>query len=111
MRGFSFTPKRTKEYEQRVFEAAFDAMVGWEEENGDWPRDNAHGFKMRIAVFRETRRGDLDNFCKSISDPLNKLVYDDDRRVVEIEASMYLDRTHPRTVVEVEALDSEREVA
>ncbi len=100
MRGFSFTPKRTKDYEALVKAAAIEAMATCPH----WVRDNAAGYRVSVAVYRNALRGDLDNFTKSALDAANKLVFDDDRRVTEIHAVMLLDRVCPRMLIEVEAL-------
>ncbi len=100
MRGFSFTPKRTKDYELAVKNAAIEALANCPK----WVRDNAAGYRVSVAVYRAALRGDLDNYAKSALDAANKLIFDDDRRVTEIHALMFLDRVCPRMLVEVEAL-------
>ncbi len=101
MTGYSYTPPRTRAYEAIVRDHAIKAVSC----SRDWKRDNENGYRVCVAVYREALRGDLDNFVKTATDAMNKgVVYDDDRRIVEIHAMMMLDRPHPRMLVEVIAL-------
>lgn len=97
-RRFS-TPKRTRDYEQLVRRAAEEARAaapGW--------RLDAPVYEVRIAVYREVRRGDLDNYVKSVTDAMNKgVVYLDDKAIRRIVAEMHEDKQYPRVYVEVEA--------
>lgn len=99
--GYSFTPKRVREYEASVRAAAAEAVA----QRPDWPKEHPGGYKVRVAVYRARAAGDLDNFAKSALDAMNKgVVFDDDRRVVELHALLLLDRERPHLLVEVEPL-------
>jgi Holliday junction resolvase RusA-like endonuclease len=98
--GRTFTPARTRDYEAKVRAAAIEALA----ERGAWCRDHVHGYRVRVAVYRAAKRGDLDNYVKAATDALNGLVFDDDRRIVVLHALMFDDRADPRMLVEVEAV-------
>lgn len=100
MNGYSFTPKRVRDYELLVRTIA-ESVVS---KRPDWPLDNAAGYFLRVAVYRAARRGDLDNYTKAISDGLQRTCFDDDKRIVEIHAKLFDDKEHPRAIIEVEAL-------
>lgn len=97
----SFTPKRTRDYETYVRSCAELAVSA----HGSWPRTNEGGYRLRVAVYRAANRGDLDNLVKGVSDALNRsTALDDDRRIVELHALMFVDKEDPRVFVELEAL-------
>jgi Holliday junction resolvase RusA-like endonuclease len=52
----------------------------------------------------DRRKRDLDNCFKSISDALNKLLYNDDEQLDELHVFRYLDIAHPRVVVSITSL-------
>ena len=103
--GFTYTPKDTKEYEQAVRVAAIAALTEWrgEHEGVHW---NASGpFALRVFLFMgDKRKRDLDNCLKSISDALNKLLYNDDSQIDELFCLRDYDARSPRAVVTVENL-------
>ena len=94
--GHAFTPARTRAYEKHVQTCAREALsrVAW--------RLDAPAYALRVVVHRAARRGDLDNFVKCVSDALNRIAWDDDSRVVVLEARMTVDRDRPRVEVEIE---------
>ncbi len=98
--GRTFTPARTAAYERLVKAAAVEALA----QLGAWSRDNVAGYSVRVAVYRARRSGDLDNFIKAATDPLNGVAFDDDRRIVELRGLLLLDREDPRMLIEVEAI-------
>ncbi|HEX9136082.1 MAG TPA: RusA family crossover junction endodeoxyribonuclease [Nitrospirota bacterium] len=91
---FGSTPKKTKAYEKVV---ATYALVARQRCSG-WLKDWAE-YRLEVDVFREERKGDLDNIVKSIVDACNKVLWDDDACVTSISASMDLDRRNPRVAV------------
>ena len=99
-----FTPKKTVKFEKAVKMQAVKALHEWDDENfGDW--DTSARFEVSMFFFFPDRRNrDLDNCVKSITDALNKVVYDDDRQIDEIHAVRDVDRHNPRTVVVVRVL-------
>ena len=103
--GHPYTPKATKGYEQQVRVAAMAALTKWRLEN-DGRHWNAQGpFGLAVFLFfGDRRKRDLDNVLKSISDALNKLLYDDDHQLDEIYAVRDFDIRSPRAVVTVRRL-------
>jgi Holliday junction resolvase RusA-like endonuclease len=98
MAGYAFTPRRTKDYEALVRATAQEAVMGLP----GWRLDAEH-YEVRVAVYRAAKRGDLDNYVKSITDALNHgVAYHDDKHVRRIVAEMHDDKAHPRVHVEVE---------
>jgi Holliday junction resolvase RusA-like endonuclease len=94
--GHAVTPKRTREYEKTVGILAGVA--------GAYPC--AGPVRLTCSFYMgDSRRRDLDNVLKAISDGLNGVAWIDDSQVVEIHATKSVDRQHPRAVVRVEELD------
>lgn len=56
---------------------------------------------IRLDVFREAKRGDLDNKIKLILDSLQGVIYENDNQVVEIHARRFDDKKNPRVEVQV----------
>jgi Holliday junction resolvase RusA-like endonuclease len=94
-KGFSYTPKRTRDYERTVRLCAQAAVSA-----ARWSPDEG-AYQVEIRVYRAANRGDLDNFCKAATDPLNGLVWPDDRLVTSLAATMHVDRERPRLEVRV----------
>lgn len=95
-----YTPRETREYEQRV---AWEAKAA-----GASPIDGPVG--VRIVCVASQRRPDLDNAAKSILDGLNGVAWEDDRQVAELH--VYVRRGRPERVeVEVWRLDEREEAA
>ena len=97
----AYTPKRTKDYEERVLNAFRSSYRGFYPAFGkDVP------VRIRISVYQEIpkswskkkraqaeqgeivplgRNGDIDNIAKSILDALNGFAYEDDCQVVRLK--------------------------
>ncbi len=56
---------------------------------------------MYVHVYRQHKRGDLDNFAKVLGDALNGVMYHDDSQVIELHMFRHDDRDNPRVEVEV----------
>jgi crossover junction endodeoxyribonuclease RusA len=56
---------------------------------------------IRLDVYREAKRGDLDNKIKVILDSLQGILYADDKQIVEIYARRFDDKRNPRAVIEI----------
>jgi Holliday junction resolvase RusA-like endonuclease len=94
--GHAYTPERTRQYETLVRD-----VVGLQ-----W-----HGEPTKLAVavticfFRENaRRADLDNLVKSVLDPIQGIVIEDDSQVWILHAEKAIDRDDPRMELLVEVL-------
>lgn len=59
--------------------------------------------KLKIDVYRPSRRGDLDNVLKALLDSLTGIVWADDSQIVEIHARRFDDKKVPRVEIEIEA--------
>ena len=95
-RGRTYTPRRTKKYEERVAEIARKEMGDKPPVKGaikmtvsayfqvpsSWP--NWKQQAAQTGLLGHTHRPDLDNLGKSISDALNGIVYEDDSQIVEM---------------------------
>lgn len=97
-RGFkSSTPAKTKTYERHVGMLALAARPrGW--------RIDAKAYGLRVSIHRAARRGDADNFLKSIADGLKGVAWKDDSRVYRMAVEMADDAARPRAYVTVELL-------
>ena len=56
---------------------------------------------VTIRIYRPRKSGDLDNRIKVLLDSMNGILYDDDKRIVEIHAYRYEDKSNPRAEIEV----------
>lgn len=61
--------------------------------------------RVTVKVYREVKKGDLDNFFKALFDALKGQTYHDDAQVCEIHAYKYDDKKNPRVEVTVEAME------
>ncbi len=77
--GITYTPKTTKEYEQRI---AWTAKAAWKGK----PMLLDKGYGLTVHFGREAMRGDLDNLIKAVCDGLQGVIYRNDSQVWQIEA-------------------------
>jgi Holliday junction resolvase RusA-like endonuclease len=84
--GPSYTPARTKAYQRAVALHAKSALAAF---GKLWSLDG--WYKVEVVFRREHARGDIDNVAKSILDGLNKVVWNDDARVVELHVRRLYD--------------------
>jgi Holliday junction resolvase RusA-like endonuclease len=56
---------------------------------------------LYVNVYRQQKRGDLDNYAKVLGDALNGVAYHDDSQVVELHMWRHDDRKSPRVEVEI----------
>ena len=56
---------------------------------------------LQVAIYRERKAGDLDNFLKILLDALQGTFYDNDAQIVEIHATLHDDRHDPHCEVTV----------
>lgn len=57
--------------------------------------------KLTVAIYRERKSGDLDNFLKVLLDALQGVFYANDAQIRELHASLHEDRHEPRCEVTV----------
>jgi Holliday junction resolvase RusA-like endonuclease len=60
---------------------------------------------MLEGMIRPTKRPDIDNIAKIITDALNKIAYHDDAQIVDIKVEKYYSLT-PRVEIRIERWDS-----
>ena len=107
-----YTPKETKEYEERVMWMAKSVM------QGKPPLENALAARIQILVsipksysakkhrsaiagfLFPAKRPDTDNFVKAILDGLNEIVYRDDAQIVDLYATKRY-AADPGVIVEI----------
>ncbi len=67
---------------------------------------------VSVSIFlHKGNQGDIDNYFKSLTDSLNKIVYEDDRQVVEADIrKIECEEGQERAEIEVKILQSERVV-
>ena len=56
---------------------------------------------LYVNVYRQQKRGDLDNYAKVLGDALNGVAYHDDSQVVELHMWRHDDKRNPRVEVEI----------
>ena len=92
--GHTYTPPETKEAETR-FRQEFEKAVGDDFTPFEGPLDVRWEFandNVRVTIHstvdysQRKLRGDLDNYCKLVSDALNDVAYLDDRQIVSFQA-------------------------
>jgi Holliday junction resolvase RusA-like endonuclease len=96
MRGYTYTPAKTRNYENRVKLIAFHARTA--------SKLSILGGSIRLKVicYGPHPRSDWDNLGKAISDALNGVLYMDDSQVVEATVMKYkCPKGQEKTVVEV----------
>jgi Holliday junction resolvase RusA-like endonuclease len=103
--GHAYTTKKTREYEQHVRVSAMAALTKWRHDNNGKHWNAAGPFGITVFFFMgDKRKRDLDNCLKSISDALEKLLFNNDCQLDEICAMRDLDIRSPRAVVTVRRL-------
>jgi Holliday junction resolvase RusA-like endonuclease len=96
MKGYSYTPKPTRDAEAAVRTAALAHRAGWKSERP---------IRLVCRFFRGDARGcDIDNLTKLVQDALNHVTYRDDKQIVVLSVLKAIDRARPRTEVEIEEL-------
>ena len=96
-KGRTYTPKKTKQYEDRVAEIASREMQSKPPLGGavkmeviacfrvphSWP--SWKRLAAQAGLLGHTHRPDLDNIGKAVSDALNGIVYEDDCQITEMD--------------------------
>lgn len=93
--GHAFTPQRSADYKRHVASCARAAITANHWHYGE-------SYAVTVRVYRQARRGDLDNFVKAVLDGMTMAnVWQDDKFVYEIHSTMAVDKDNPRVEVEV----------
>ena len=109
----TYTPKRTKDYEQLI-RSSYITQYGRFFEKGIPVQINIKAYKkppksttkknLRLiekGLYQWTKKPDLDNICKSVLDSLNKVAYEDDGQVIKLKASKEYTLQEERIEIEV----------
>lgn len=98
-KGRTFTPKVTRDAEQRVRAAFWQAHPNHVPLTGD--------LRVEVEFHRRTRHWvDTDNLLKLVTDALNGVAYVDDKQISRIEGERFLGAgEYARTVVRIEVRD------
>jgi Holliday junction resolvase RusA-like endonuclease len=106
-RNGTYTPKRTQQYEHEVrlfaraafgisppvAEALHVDLVAYVPIPKSWPKKRQQA--ARDGTLYPTKKPDLDNFEKAVTDGCNGIVYEDDSQIVEVcKAKRYSDNPH-----------------
>lgn len=94
--GRALTPAKQRSYQKVVAASALSRRPhGW---------SLVGRYRVEVHVYPKARRGDIDNFLKSVMDSLNGIAYSDDCQVDEIHAARAIDAKRPRVEVLVSLL-------
>jgi Holliday junction resolvase RusA-like endonuclease len=110
--GHAFTPQKTVNYESLVQHSYMDQAEGQKLEGPllikiDFyfpiPKSYTKKRKEKIGLLKElhTKKPDIDNCIKSITDALNKFAYNDDSQIVRITAAKNYTQKEPRAEIEI----------
>lgn len=112
-RGHTFTPKKTKDYEQLIrnnyksqdgtfFEKGIPVQVSIKAYKKPPKSTTKKNLKLiEQGLYPWTKKVDIDNICKSVLDALNKVAYEDDGQVIKIKASKKYTLQEERIEIEV----------
>jgi Holliday junction resolvase RusA-like endonuclease len=93
-RGHAYIPKKQKEYQEGLADAARTAM------NENQPLSDL--IRMEVWYYMGSkRRKDLVNLPKTTTDALNKICYDDDSQIHELILHRCIDRINPRVEIAI----------
>lgn len=107
--GRAYTPKRTKDFEQKVRDAypggMFPADIPLKMHITAYlgiPKGAVKGKSelMQKGVIRPLKRPDTDNIAKGIADALNGVAYPDDKQIVRLVVEKWYSIL-PRTEIEI----------
>ena len=96
-RGRCYEPARVTEYKEKIRQAAAIAMDGKE------PTNNPLACVIKFyRKYKSTSRrfGDCDNLYKTVTDAMNKVVYQDDSQIVKCSVEKLTDKT-PKIEVKI----------
>ena len=102
VKGHTYTPMATKRAEQWIAMHARKARV----------LKTDGQVKLSVSFYRESAHAcDLDNLAKTVCDALNGIAWKDDRQIVWLAALKAIDRSNPRTEIEIEEVNWSTEAA
>lgn len=82
MDGYTYTPKRTRDYEQLV-------RYTVKQQYPDLVADDSE-YAIRLVFYRQTNvRADWDNLAKEIADSLTGLIWLDDNQIVDARVQVF----------------------
>ena len=88
--GRGYTPAEVDEHRDAIRWKALEARATWERNNvAHWPRLKDHEYALLVRAFRQTRRGDTDNFAKQVCDALDGTLFADDRQIWRLECERF----------------------
>ena len=96
--GHAYQPKNNREYRERVTNAARSAM------GSKAPLTGAIAAVVKLyRKYKPTARnfGDIDNHLKALFDGMNQIVFLDDSQLTKCVVEKFLDKTNPRTEIEI----------
>lgn len=96
--GRAYQPKRNVEYRERIREAARAAMGGKPPLDGELSADVKLYRKYKPATIQY---GDLDNHLKALFDGCNKVVFLDDKQIVQCTVEKFQDKQNPRAEITI----------
>jgi len=100
--GHVYTPKRTKAYEEKV---ALFATIARQQARA---KSFTGPVGVSVTFYNKSKRHvDLDNQLKAVMDSMNKVLYDDDSQVMEIQVRRVVVTEDPRAEITVTQLNWE----
>lgn len=87
----SVKSEEAKSYQQRVFQHAFAAALGWKKPEA-----------CAVHIDAYNVRQDVDNLAKCINDGMEGAVYDNDKAVIELHILKHKDAGETRLTITVE---------
>jgi len=95
----TFTPKKTKDYQELV---AMAAMVAYKKSTEPFPWPLDAGYRVDcVFYFKGIPTKDLDNLAKSIFDALEGVLYTNDRQIMEAHLYKRLKAAEDKAVVRI----------
>ena len=105
VKGKRITPKRSREYRESV--QHYGRFSAWGRAPtprlGGWQTDKRYA--VRIDVYRNGVRYDLDNMQKMVGDALEGILWDNDAQIDQWESERHYDKDNPRLEVTVKVLE------
>lgn len=100
--GHCYTPKETKEYENRIKQSYITASNGFKFENGVQIVVHAYYPKAKSNKSDFVNiKPDIDNVIKCVLDALNGIAYDDDKQICSVIGHKAWEKSEPFIEVEI----------